>query len=118
MCLDINLVKDLRDLSAFIDQKRRALYAHILFAVHAFFDPNAVFLHNDFIGVGDERKRQIVFRDKLLMRLFAVGRNADHLNILFIKFVARIPERTCFLRSARRVIFRIEEQNQAFAIKI
>ncbi len=52
------------------------------------------------------------------MRFLTVGRNADHLNILLIKFVTRITERTCFLRSARRVVFRIKEQNDAFAGKI
>src|ERR1700752_4506526 len=52
------------------------------------------------------------------MRLFAVGGNADHLDILLIKFAARIPERTRFLRSARRVVLGIEPKHDALSLEI
>ena len=52
------------------------------------------------------------------MRLFVVGRNADHLDILFVESAARITERTCFERSARRVVFRVEPEHDALAAEI
>ena len=52
------------------------------------------------------------------MRLFVVSRNADDHNVFFIKFVARITERTRFLGSTRCVVFGIEPENDAFASKV
>lgn len=52
------------------------------------------------------------------MRLFAIDRNANDLNILLVKLIARIPERTCLLRSARRRVFGIEPKHDTFAFEI
>jgi hypothetical protein len=52
------------------------------------------------------------------MRLFIVSRNADHLDIFLIKFVARITERTRFFGSARCVVFWIEPKHNALAAKV
>ena len=52
------------------------------------------------------------------MGLFIVDGNTEQLNILFLEFVVRITERTCFLRSARCIVFRIEEQHDALPLKI
>ena len=109
MLFDIHLIKYLRDLSILVDQKRRAVYAHVLFAVHAFFGPDAVFLDDIFVRVGDQVELESILRPELLMRLFVIDRDAKELNILLIEFVVRITERACFLGSARGVVFRIEE---------
>jgi hypothetical protein len=53
-----------------------------------------------------------------LMRLFVVDRDPDHLDVLFVEFVARITERTCFFGSARRVVLWIKPQDDAFAAKV
>ena len=52
------------------------------------------------------------------MGLFIVDGNTEQLNVLFFEFVVRITERTCFLRSARCVVFRIEEQNNPLAFEV
>lgn len=52
------------------------------------------------------------------MRLLTIDRNADNLNILLVKLIARIPERTCLLRSARRRVFGIEPKHDTFALEI
>src|SRR5712675_1090292 len=56
MPLGLHLVEDLRDLSIFSDEKGRALDAHVLLAVHALLFPNAVFLGNLMIDVGQQRE--------------------------------------------------------------
>lgn len=114
----IYFVKNFDDLTLFIDQKSLAGGAHVLFAVHRFLDPNAVFLDDGFFGVGDQSVRQFEFRNEFLMRLLAIDRNADNLDILLVKLIARIPERTCLLRSARRRVFGIEPKHDTFAFEI
>ena len=52
------------------------------------------------------------------MRLFAVSRNPDHLDIFLVKSAARITERTCFLGSAWCIVFWIEPKYNALAAKI
>lgn len=52
------------------------------------------------------------------MSLRAVTRDAQYLNILGIKFVARITERTRLDRSAGRVVLWIEPKYDTLAAKI
>jgi len=52
------------------------------------------------------------------MSLFVINRNAKQLDIFLFEFVVRITERTCFLRSARCVVFRIEEKNDTLTFEI
>jgi hypothetical protein len=52
------------------------------------------------------------------MSLLIIDRNTEQLYVLFLKFVVRITERACFLRSARGVVFRVEEKNDALSFKI
>ena len=51
----VYLIEDLGDLTVFVDEKSLAVSAHVLFAVHRFFGPYAVFLDNVFVRVSDER---------------------------------------------------------------
>jgi hypothetical protein len=52
------------------------------------------------------------------MRLLTVSRNADHLDIFLVEFVARITERTRFFGSARRIVLWIEPEHDALASEI
>ncbi len=52
------------------------------------------------------------------MGLLIVDRYAKKLDILFLEFVVRITERTCFLGSARSIVFRIEEKHDALSFEI
>ncbi len=52
------------------------------------------------------------------MSFLIIDRDAKQLDILFFKFVVRITERTCFLRSARCVVFRIEKENDTLSFEI
>ena len=114
----IHLVEDLHDLAVLIYQECRTVYSHVLLTVHALFGPNAVSLDDLFIGIGHEIEPESVLRAELLVRLFAVGRDAEKLDVLFFEFVVRITERARFLRSARGVVFRVEEQDDALSLEI
>jgi len=52
------------------------------------------------------------------MGLFVIDGNAEQLDVLFFEFVVRITERTCFLRSARCVVFRVEEKHDALSFEV
>jgi len=118
MLFNINLVEDLHDRAVLIDQESLPVNARVLLAVHRFFDPDTVFLHDFLVGVGDQVELKSIFRSKLLMGLLAVGRNSQKLYILFFKCVVRITERACFLGSARGVVFGVEKQHGALSSEI
>ncbi len=118
MSRNIHFIKNLNDHAIPIDQKRLSVGTHVLFAVHTLFDPDTVRLNNFLIGIGDQCQRQIIFRNKLLMRFLIVYRNAEYLNVLGSKIVVRITERACFLRSARCVVFWIEPEHDPLAFEI
>lgn len=118
MFVNVDFIEDLHDLSVFADQKRRALDAHVLFAVHRLFDPHTVLFDHVVLGVGDQIEIEPVLRPKPLVRLFAVGRNAEQLDVLFFKGFVRVPERACFLGSARRVVLWVKEQDDSPAPEV
>src|SRR5689334_10092915 len=80
---NVHLIKYLRYFSILIDQKRLSVDAHVFLSIHAFFNPDSVFLDDGFVGVRDEIHRQTVFRSKLLMSFLIVNRDAEELYILF-----------------------------------
>ena len=118
MLFDIYLIKDLRDLSILVDEKCLAIDPHVFLSVHALLDPHAVFFDDVFLGIRDKVELKSVLRPKFLMRLFVIDRNAKELDILFIEFVVRITERTCFFGSARGVVFRVEEQDDTLTFEV
>ena len=105
-------------LAIFVDQESLSIRPHVLFPVHAFFGPNTVLFNDVFVGIGYKLIRQVELRNKFLMRLFVIGRNSDHNYVFLIKYVARITERTCFFGSARRVVFGIKPEYDAFTSKV
>ena len=116
--IDIYLIKNFGYSSILVDKKSLPGYAHILFPVHGFLAPHSVFFDYFMVGVGNKVELQIVFRAKLLMSLLVIDGDAKQLDILLFEFVVRITERACFLRSARSVVFRIEEQHYALAFEV
>ncbi len=118
MICHIDLVKNVDDLAVAIDQERGSVDAHVFLAVHAFFRPDTILLDHVLFGVGNELVRQVELGDKLLVRLLAIGRNSENHNVLVVKFVARITERTRFLGSARCVVFGIKPKHDTFAAVI
>ncbi len=52
------------------------------------------------------------------MSFLIVNGDAKQLDILLYEFVVRITERACFLRSARCVVLRIKEKDDALAFVI
>src|SRR6187549_3543015 len=60
-----------------VNQKRAAVNAHVLAAVHAFLDPDPV-MFGDLAGsVGGENERQRVLLLELVMRSDGIARHAD-----------------------------------------
>ena len=61
-----------------INDKSGALYAHHFFAIHILFFDDIKLLAHGFFFVGEQGEIQFLFADKVLVRLHAVARNADH----------------------------------------
>lgn len=57
--------EDRFDFALRINDEGGALRAHVFFAIHRFFDPNARGVHEAMIFINEERKRQV--RKNLLM---------------------------------------------------
>ena len=115
---NINLIKDLRDLSILVDEKRLPVDSHVLLPIHALLDPYAVLLDNILLSIGDKIEFQSVLGAEFLMLLFVVGRDAKELDVLRIEFVVRITERASLECSARRVVFGVEEQDDTLSLEV
>jgi hypothetical protein len=101
-----------------INDEGGAQYALHDLAVHIFLAPRAVFFHERMIGVREQCERQAVFLNEFLMRSLTVGADADDFNVAFGSFFGGVAEPARFLRSSRRVVFRIKKQHDFFPFEI
>ena len=118
MLLDIYLIEYLSDFSILVDKERLPGRSHVLLPVHAFFAPNAILLNDRLVGIRKQVELKSVLRSEFLVSLLVVDGDAQQLDVLIFKFVVRITERACFLRSTRCVVFRIEEKYYALAFEV
>jgi hypothetical protein len=70
------------------------------------------------IFVGDERERQVVLLLELGVRLRRVGADAEYDRVESLEPREGVPEGTRFDRSARGVVFRIEEEDDVVALVV
>ncbi len=80
---------------------------------YSFFSPitsNA--RHQRFVGVGDERKRQVVLAAELLVRVGRIARDADDRAVLLAELRIEIAEILRFERAAGRHVLRIEVDDE------
>jgi len=67
--------------------------------------------------VADQMKRELVVGREGPVRVEAVGRDADEDDSLLLEVLPRIAERTRFLRAARRLVLRVEIEDDGLALE-
>jgi hypothetical protein len=106
------------ELSLRVEQKRRALNAHALLAVHVFFDDHAERIAELGVHVGKEPERDLVFRLELLVRGDGIAADADDDRALLLEVVGEIAELRSLVRTTRRIVFGIEIYDERLAEQV
>src|SRR5688572_5491220 len=75
---NLNLPPGAADNTLAVDQKSRAVDAHIFFPVHALLGPDTIGLASLAVLVGGEREGELVLRFELVMARGGVARDANH----------------------------------------
>ena len=108
MVLCIDLGDDVGDDAVLIDNVGLTESAHADLPVVLLLSPGIVGLKDDFARVGDERKRQFIFGDELLMRRGAVLADSHHCIALADKPFVIVPQVAGFGRTAGCAVLGIE----------
>ena len=98
-----------------VDDKRGALDAHVLFAVHAFLFQHSEFDGHGFFHVAQQGEGQVVFFPEFLLGRGFVGGNAENDGPGAGELSMIVTEPGRFRRSTRGVGFRIKKQNDVFS---
>ncbi len=111
MPLDLDFRKNARDLAFFADYESRSFDTHICDAVELFLFPDLIGISHGVAFIHEQVVRKRVFRPKFLMRFCAVRAYAKYRCIELPEPGKGVAEVACLTRSARGVVFRIEEEN-------
>lgn len=111
MALDLHLRPDPGDSAFGVDEHGRALDAHIGAAIHAFFLPDPIGLQRLEAFVGGERNAKLVLPDEGIVLLNGIGRKADESDAGRLEIRSCGGKILCFRRAGRRVILRVEEED-------
>jgi hypothetical protein len=112
-----HLSKYRRDLLVGTDYKGRALGAEIFLPVQAFFDPDTKGIDNLVVRIAQERERQSVFLNELLVAGSIVDADPEKFGPR-LDVAPRVSKLTSLFCAARRVVLRIEVQNERRALKV
>src|SRR5262245_6468341 len=88
------------------DPHRRTNDAHGLLTVHRFLAIRVIGGEYFFAQIRKERKGQLVFARKTVMRVGTVGGNAQHDRVLLLHFLPQIAESLSLLGAAGSVVLR------------
>ena len=108
MLRSLHLVEDVRDATLLVQQEGLAGDTHIFAPVHRFFDPYAEGLADCALGVGKQRKAQVVLRAEVLVRTLAVGADTYDAIATFGKGLLSIAQTLCFECASRGVVLGVE----------
>ena len=118
MARDLHLAPDLRDLPIGADQESCAFNAHIVAAVHRFFDPDSERFADCSTLVAAQCNVQIIFADEFRMAFDRVLRDADNIRPGLDEVRSKRRKVLCFPRAAGRIILGIELEHQTSALVI
>src|SRR5258708_5700922 len=108
MLFGLYLAEDFFDLPFFVNQESHAVITQVRSTHEFLLAVSSVTLGNRALSVGQEPKRQIVFPDELLMRLFAVEGNSQDFDATLFEFRERIAKGTGLFRASRGIVFGIK----------
>src|SRR5246127_1909234 len=99
-----------------VDQEGAALDAHILAAIHALFDPDAVFFADIGARIGSEDERELMLLLELVMRSDRVLRDPDNHRSRAAIVCERVAKPACFSGAAGGIVLGIEIEDDFFAL--
>ena len=105
------------DLAVRPDDKGGPFRAHVLFAIHAFFHPDAVGIDDGLIFIAEDGEGEGVFLDELFVALHAVDAHAKDLR-LGADIRPAIAQGTGLFRAAGRVVLGIKIKDNGFALEV
>ena len=101
-----------REFAFGINQKRAALDAFDLAAIHDLVFDHAEHVAQLFFGIGNQLERQFVFGLESVVRIHVVAANAENGGACFDEFGVFVAKLLAFARAAGRVVFRVEVKHQ------
>src|SRR5262249_40437220 len=115
VAVDLHLREDLLHLAIGPDDHRRADRADALLAVEDLLAPRAVLFVDLRVRVAEQRKLEVVLRGELAVPLDRVARDAEHDGALLGQLLALRLEALRLARAARRVVLRVEVEDDRLA---
>src|SRR3546814_4643708 len=91
--------------------------AQILASVQAFCLDDFEGLAHRFVAVRQQHERKFMLGDEVVVRLHAVARHAENIGAGFLELRVQITEIQAFLGAARRVVLRLEVDDQRLALE-
>src|SRR5205823_541022 len=101
-----------------VDQERAALDAYILASVHAFLDPDAVFLADVRARIGRKNERELVLLLELVVRCDRILRDPDHHRPRPAVIRESVAKSARFRSAARGVVLRVKIEDDVFALEL
>ena len=101
--------------AAGVDQERGAFDSPYFFAIHFLHFDDAEKGAQHFFLIGNQREGQFEFCLEIVMRAQAVARHAEDFRAGLLELRIQITELQTFGRAARRVVLRIEIQDELLA---
>ena len=111
MSINFDFWPDSRNLTGLVDQKRRTLNAHRLFAIHILFDPDPILLCNRMVLVRQERKRQRELFRKFFVGLDSIGADTQNDGVCGFKLSDVIAKSARLLRTTGGVVARVKVED-------
>mgnify|MGYP006899816721 CR=1 FL=1 len=101
-----------------VAQTQGADHVHGLLSVHHLLAEGSVLGHHLFFRVAEQGEWNVVFRDELLVRGFAVRRNTQNDDVFFLEFTHQVTESLGFLGSPGCVVLGVKKQDDIFALEV
>src|SRR5689334_17305058 len=109
--VDLHLGIDLRDASGLVDDERRALDSHVLLAVQILLFVHAEHLGHRRVFVHEQRERQFVLLDEVLVRFEIVRRDAEDHGVVLLELRGVVAEVARFARATGSLVLGIEVED-------
>lgn len=112
------LVYYMGHLALFVDEVGDTMRAFVGAAIHGFFAPNAVLVHDFLLSISKQGEGKVVFGDEFLVGFLAVGAYAQDDNALVGKDLVVVAEVAGLLGTTWRIILGIKIQRDLLAFEI
>src|SRR5713101_2637380 len=113
----MDLGPDSRDLASLVDEEGRALDPEVFSAVQVLFLPDPVGFRDSALVVAQQRKVEVILVPELCVARGVVPAHPEHYRPFRLDAAEIVPETAGLFRAARRVILRVEVQDDLLPSK-